>query len=163
MKIMSTYNMAVGSAVAFLSCLLGQYWYLFMAFLLLNIIDEITGLIKSKIYNKISSVEGAKGAFRKVGYWIAIAVAFLIPETLCSMLNDALGINAEFLLLFGWFTLATFMVNEARSVIENLVQIGVEVPEFLIKGLEITEKLIEDSVNDKIPKKDVKVEKEVIK
>ena len=161
MKIMSTYNMVVGSAITFFSCLLGEYWYIFAAFLLLNVIDYATGLMKSKVFNKISSVAGMKGAFKKVGYWIAVAVAFLIPVTLCELLNDTLGINADFLMLFGWFTLATFTINEARSVVENLVQMGVEVPEFLVKGLAIAEKIVEDAADNKLPKN--KVEKEVIK
>ena len=163
MKIMTGYNMAVGSAITVLSCIFGKFWYIFAAFLLLNVIDYITGLMKAKFFNKLSSVAGLKGIIKKLSYWIAIAVAFLIPSTLCAMLNDLLGVNAEFLMLFGWFTVATFMVNEARSAIENLVQMDVDVPEFLIKGLAVAEKLIEDAAESKIPRKDVKVEKEVIK
>lgn len=44
----------------------------------------------------------------------------------------------------GWFTLACYMVNELRSLIENLVEIGVNVPAILVKGLDITEKLIKE-------------------
>ena len=44
----------------------------------------------------------------------------------------------------GWFTLACYMVNELRSLIENLVEIGVNVPAVLVKGLDITEKLIKE-------------------
>ena len=45
-------------------------------------------------------------------------------------------------MLFGWFTLASLLVNEIRSVLENLVECGYNVPAFLIKGLAVTEKLI---------------------
>ena len=44
----------------------------------------------------------------------------------------------------GWFTLACYMVNELRSLTENLVEIGVNVPAILVKGLDITEKLIKE-------------------
>ena len=35
------------------------------------------------------------------------------------------------------------IVNEARSILENLVEAGYEVPEFLIKGLDVAAKLLE--------------------
>ena len=40
------------------------------------------------------------------------------------------------------------MVNEARSILENLVECGCNVPAVLIKGLAVTEKLMDD-LNDK--------------
>ncbi len=30
-----------------------------------------------------------------------------------------------------------FIINEIRSILENLVKLGVDVPQFLIKGLEV--------------------------
>ena len=49
--------------------------------------------------------------------------------------------------LFGWFTLANLTVNEVRSILENIVEMGYKVPEFLIKGLAVTEKLINSKIN----------------
>ena len=42
----------------------------------------------------------------------------------------------------GWITLAMLVVNEARSIIENLVQMDVYVPEVLVKGLEVAQEKI---------------------
>ena len=39
--------------------------------------------------------------------------------------------------------LASLIVNEARSILENLVEMGYDVPDFLVKGLAVTQKLIE--------------------
>jgi phage-related holin len=47
--------------------------------------------------------------------------------------------------MFGWLTLAMYIVNELRSILENLVEIGVDVPDFLIQGLDVTKKLMEAS------------------
>lgn len=44
--------------------------------------------------------------------------------------------------MIGWFTLAMLLVNEARSILENLVECGYNVPEFLIKGLAVAQKLL---------------------
>ena len=56
--------------------------------------------------------------------------------------KDVLGINLDFMLLLGWFTLACLLVNEIRSILENLVECEYNVPAFLIKGLAVTEKLL---------------------
>ena len=47
--------------------------------------------------------------------------------------------------MVGWFTLACLMVNEARSILENLVECGYNVPVVLIKGLAVTDKLINNN------------------
>ena len=53
----------------------------------------------------------------------------------------------SFLNVIGWWVLAMLIINEARSILENLVELGVKVPEVLIKGLAITEKLIEAGID----------------
>ena len=65
-----------------------------------------------------------------------------MPKLFIGLGHDLLGINLNFLLLLGWFTLACLLVNEIRSILENLVECGYNVPAFLIKGLAVTEKLI---------------------
>ncbi len=42
-KIIDTYNAIVGAAVALLTAVFGAYWYLFAAYLLLNILDWLSG------------------------------------------------------------------------------------------------------------------------
>ena len=56
--------------------------------------------------------------------------------------------NLSFLILFGWFTLASYVVNEIRSILENCVVMGINIPEFLIKGLDITQKLINSKTEE---------------
>ena len=61
--------------------------------------------------------------------------------------NDLLGIDLSFLTLLGWFTLACLMVNEVRSIIENLVECGYNVPKVLVSGLAVTEKLLNKQID----------------
>ena len=58
-------------------------------------------------------------------------------------MGKLIGVDLSFVVIFGWFTLAVYLVNEIRSILENLVEMGVKVPSFLIKGLEVTEKAID--------------------
>lgn len=58
------------------------------------------------------------------------------------IIDNVLHVNLSFLLLIGWFTLAMLLVNEARSILENLVECGYNIPDFLIKGLAVTQKML---------------------
>ena len=136
-------NMLYGAIVTALTSAFGQYWFLFAGFLVMNVIDYITGFCKAKFYSKNeSSAIGAKGIFKKVWYWVVIGLAFYISFSFSS-LGDAIGINLTFVQFFGWFTLATYLINEVRSILENLVEMDVKVPAFLITGLAVAEKLLE--------------------
>lgn len=145
------YNMIVGAAVAVFSAVFGIYWYLFAGYLVLNIIDWITGWRRANKQHKESSMVGLKGIIKKTGYWIIVLIAFMIPDLFIKLGRDTLGIDLEFLMLLGWFTLATLIVNEIRSILENLVEMNYNVPEILIDGLAVTEKLLKKKSETIIP------------
>lgn len=141
-KIVDAYNLIVGAAVTLLTGLFGVFWYIFAAYLLLNVFDWLTGWYKSRKLKKESSKVGLKGIVKKLGYWVIVAVAFLMSSVFVSMGHDLLNVDLSFLTLLGWFTLACLMVNEVRSIIENLVECGYNVPNILISGLAVTERLL---------------------
>ena len=147
MKEFDKINMLYGAIAAIGVAIFGKYWFLFAGFLTLNAVDYVTGYCKAKFYKKNeSSAVGARGIFKKVSYWIVIGLAFFTSNCFMYM-GDIIGINLGFVILFGWFTLATYLVNEIRSILENLVEMNVNVPHFLIAGLEITQKLIDTKTN----------------
>lgn len=142
MKVLEKSNVIWGAIATFLASIFGQYWFLFFGFLVLNIVDYVTGVIKAKLYEKNeSSAVGAKGILKKVMYWVVIGIAFFVSECFVQF-GEVIGINLHFLILLGWFVLASYMINEIRSILENCVVMGINVPDFLIKGMDITEKLI---------------------
>ena len=49
---MDTLNAVGGTIVAVLTAALGTHWFLFVGFLVLNIIDYITGVRKSRLTGK---------------------------------------------------------------------------------------------------------------
>lgn len=148
-KFMDTYNYVIGALVTLATALFGTYWYIFAGFLLCNVIDWLTGWYKARTLKKETSRMGLKGILKKTGYWVIILVAFLLPKMFIQLGREMFGIELEFLSLLGWFTLATLLVNEIRSILENLVETGYDVPVFLVKGLAITEKLIEAKGHEK--------------
>lgn len=76
-----------------------------------------------------------------------IAAAFIVSTVFVKLGQDILHIDLGFLNLIGWFTLTCLLVNEVRSVIENLVQLGYNVPTVLIKGLAVTEQLVNQAAD----------------
>ena len=129
--------------------LFGKYWFLFAGFLILNVIDYATGYCKARFYKKNeSSAIGAKGILKKVFYWVVMGLAFFISTCFIYM-GEIIGVNLAFVQLFGWFTLATYLINEIRSILENLVEMNVNVPTFLIAGLAVTQKLLDSKTEMK--------------
>lgn len=134
-----------------LTAIFGIEWTLFAGYLILNILDYLTGTIKAKICKIESSNKGIKGILKKLCYWILIFIAFLISFLLIQI-GYKINIKIDFILLFGWFTLMCLIINETRSIIENLIEIGVDVPTFFKKGLETYHNIIENTFNDLIKK-----------
>lgn len=149
-KVLDGYNIIVGSIVALGTALFGVYWYLFAGFLLCNVLDWLTGWYKARVLKIETSKAGLEGIVRKLGYWIIILISFLLPKMFMSIGKEMFGIELDFMAMLGWFTLATLLVNEIRSILENLVESGYEVPTVLIKGLAVTEKLIQSKQDDNV-------------
>lgn len=141
MKVIDTYNAIVGSIVAVLSYIFGEHWILFALFLAFNLADWITGWMKSRIAHKENSKAGWKGVLKKLGYWIMIAVAFGASAVFVEI-GKTIGVDLGITTLLGWFVLASLLVNEIRSICENFVEAGYNVPQILIRGLEVAEKAI---------------------
>lgn len=139
--IIDSYNAIAGAVVAVLSYILGEHWILFVAFLLLNVADWLTGWMKSRINKKENSVAGWKGVLKKLGYWLMIAVAFGASAIFIEI-GRTIGIDLGITTLLGWFVLASLLINEIRSIIENFVEAGFNVPKILTKGLEVADKIV---------------------
>lgn len=135
-KVVSKINLLWGGCTVLLSGIFGDHWYLFAAFLILNIVDYVTGILKAKYFGVENSCEGLKGIIKKLGYWVCIAIGFFLSVGFVEV-GGIIGVDLGFTQLFGWFTLATFIINEIRSILENLVLMEVEIPSFIVKGLEV--------------------------
>ena len=136
-------NLVVGAIVAILSYIFGDNWWLFAAFLFMNVCDEFTGWYKSYIHHKESSEIAWRGVLKKLYYWLMIAVAFCMAEVFIKI-GETIGVNLQVTSLFGWFVLASLFINEIRSIIENLVEADLYVPEILKRGLEVADKMLKE-------------------
>lgn len=141
------YNMLMGTVIAILSYVLGEHWFLFVAFLGLNVLDWLTGWMKSRMTGRENSAKGWMGVMKKLGYWIMILSAFGIGAVFIEI-GEIIGIELGVTTMLGWFVLASLSINEIRSVLENFVEAGFSVPYVLIKGLEVADRAVNKEGED---------------
>lgn len=138
-------NMIMGAIAALLTYVFGEHWVLFAIFLLLNLFDFLTRWLAARLTGTENSKAGWFGVLKKLGYWVMIALGFGMSVIFIEI-GETLGISLEVTTYIGWFVLATLTINEIRSILENLVEAGYDVPQWLTKGLEVANKAIDGKI-----------------
>lgn len=95
-----------------------------MALVVFATIDYVTGVTAAWVRQDLDSEVGAKGIARKIGMFLVVAVCNIIDQT------GALGEPVLRTVATWWY-----LGNEALSIIENLADIGVPIPERLLSAL----------------------------
>ena len=147
MNYLDTYNAVTGAIIALLTMVFGEHWILFAIFLLFNVADWLTGWMKSRMAGKENSMKGWQGVLKKLGYWLMILVAFAASAVFIEI-GNTLGMDLGITTLLGYFVLASLLVNELRSILENFVEAGFNVPNVLVKGLEVADKVVNQEENE---------------
>lgn len=140
-------NAILGVIAAILSYIFGKHWFLFAAYLILNILDFVTRWFVARINGNESSSKCSIGIIKKIGYWIEILIGFGMSAVFIE-LGKIVGVNMHITSLIGWFVLGALTINEVRSVLENLAEAGVNVPKALINGLEVVNKSFDAAEKD---------------
>lgn len=139
-------NLIIGAVAALLSYIFGEHWILFAFFLLLNVGDYVTRWIAARLTGTENSKAGWIGILKKLGYWIMVALGFGMSIIFIEI-GLVIGLDLGVTTLIGWFVLATLIINEIRSILENLVEAyGDKVPNVLVKGLEVANKAIDGTI-----------------
>lgn len=116
---------------------------LFLIFLIMNILDWLSGWLKARILKQENSSAGFMGVIKKLANWFVVFCAFLLSYAFLE-LGLILNVNTEIASGLGWLVLISLIINEVRSVLENLVQSNIKIPNIFIKGLKIVNKNIDD-------------------
>nr|WP_317356448.1 phage holin family protein [uncultured Tyzzerella sp.] len=142
-------NYVISIITSVFSTFLGDFWFLFLFLIILNIIDYTTGIIKARYLKKESSKKALKGFIKKFLIWCLIAMGFGLGIVF-DKIGEIININLSLMLAIGWFILAHCIINEFRSILENMVELdkGYLVPKWLIKGLEVTQNIMDKKVNN---------------
>ena len=104
--------------------LVGGFDIAIQSLLIVIVIDYLTG-IASAIYNKeLSSKMGFKGIIKKFCYLLVVALSVVIDNLL-----DQSGLIRSLVIYF-------FVANDGLSIIENMAEMNVKLPQKLIDALE---------------------------
>ena len=113
---------------------------LYTLFAFFIFLDTVTGLIKAFKNRRIKSRTLRNGLFCSVGELVflamAIALVYFIPV----------------IRLFIFMLIFLMVLKELISILENLVEIGVKLPKWLIKGLKVYTDKIENLGEQEIEK-----------
>jgi toxin secretion/phage lysis holin len=115
--------------------------------IVLNIIDYITGISAAHSRGQnISSKTGIAGIKKKVGQWCLVLIGYLIDIMLTVGISST-GFTSPVSCIVATLVAAWLIFNEIISVLENLGDIGVPVPGFLLSLSKKLKAEIEDKGN----------------
>lgn len=133
--------------ITFFSALAGWLGILAIPVLILvicNVIDYITGLVASKYRGQaINSYKGFRGIAKKVCMWLLIGVGAMI-DWLIIYAGTSIGITIPVNFLIACVVAVWLIANEIISILENMVDIGVTIPPFLVPLVKNIKKQVED-------------------
>lgn len=113
---------AIGAVVGYI---LGGLDLLLEAFCIILIADTIAGMVKGFTTGTYESKKFRTGLFKKTGYMLAIILSVQLDR----LLGDTGALRGA--LLF------CFITNEATSIVENLGEIGVPMPDAVKNAIAI--------------------------
>ena len=105
----------------------------FLLLVLLQLIDYGTGLAAAKYRSeKISSYKSFQGIVKKICMWLLVVVGGVMDWLVTYAANN-IGLELEVSFVCAIVVCAWLMCNEVISVLENMIDIGVKLPPFLMK------------------------------
>jgi len=140
------------SFIAFCSALAGWLGILAVpvgVLVVCNIIDYTTGLIAAPYRGKkIDSYRSFRGIAKKVCMWLLVAVGAML-DWLVLYAGDTIGINIPVNFLIACIVAVWLIANEIISILENMADIGVKIPPFLLPLVKNIKKQVEEKAGTK--------------
>ncbi len=114
-----------------------------------NFIDYGTGLAASPYRGqKIDSYKSFRGIAKKVCMWLLVAIGALI-DWLLKYAANTVGISLPITFLVACAVAIWLIASEIISILENMVDIGVSIPPFLLPLVKNIKKQVEDKAEVK--------------
>ena len=110
-----------------------------------NVTDYITGIAACQYREEqVSSYKGIRGIYKKIGMWILIFIGWMM-DMLIGYTVQYIGLNISLPYIVATVVAVWLICNEVISILENLIDIGVDIPPFLMP----LAKMIKGQVEDK--------------
>lgn len=132
MKETTIFKTVTTSIMGILSSLFGVLAVPVLLMVGCNIIDYATGLAAAKYRNeRVNSYKSLKGIIKKICLWLLVVVGAIIDQLLLYT-SETIGFNIPFTFLVSGVVAIWIICNEIISILENMIDIGVSMPGFLL-------------------------------
>lgn len=132
---------------ALISSVLGVLTVPVLLMVVCNVLDYATGLMASTYRAEdINSYKSIRGIMKKVSMWLLVIVGAIIDQLLLYASQTA-GITLPFTFLVACIVAIWIICNEIISILENIKDMGVTIPTFLIPLVTHVKSQVEDKVN----------------
>ena len=112
-----------------------------------NVIDYGTGLCAAKYRaERIDSYKGLRGIIKKVCMWLLIVVGAFI-DILLNYAVEYMGFAFSLPFIVATVVAVWLIVNEIISILENMTDIGVDMPPFLLPLVKNIKKQVEEKAD----------------
>ncbi|MBU9729175.1 phage holin family protein [Diplocloster modestus] len=109
-----------------------------------NVMDYGTGLVAAKYRQEnIKSYKSIRGIVKKVCMWLLVIVGAMV-DTLLNYAVDFMGIGIQLPFVVATVVAVWLVANEIISILENMIDIGVTMPPFLLPLIKNIKKQVED-------------------
>lgn len=122
------YNGIVATLLTTFVYLVGGLDVAMIALLVAIVLDYLSGIIKAYVTKQLSSQTGFKGIVKKVAVLMIVMLAVLVDRV-----TGETGAIRTLVIYY-------FVANEGLSIIENLGQAGVPIPQSIKKALKALKK-----------------------
>lgn len=130
---MNYVKLFVTAVASLLSSVLGILYVPVLLMVACNVIDYITGLwaAGSRQDGGISSYRSMRGIIKKVTMWLLVLVGAVVDQLLLYA-SSVIGYQLPFTFFVACVVAVWIICNELISILENMVDIGIDLPRFLM-------------------------------
>ena len=109
-----------------------------------NVIDYITGLLAAPYRTQtVSSYKGIRGIIKKVCMWLLVLVGAWM-DILINYATQCAGLQVTLPFIVAVVVAVWLTLNEIISILENIIDIGVPLPPFLLPIVKHIKQAVED-------------------
>ena len=112
------------------------------------LIDYITGMAAASYTKQLNSRIGVMGIVKKAGYPALVAVGMVVDYLISSALVS-IGIQLQINYCFGMIITIWLIINELISILENLGELHIPLPQFLVNMIKTLKGRVEDTAEGK--------------
>lgn len=139
---------ALAAFFALTGTFLGWKGVLLLIWVAAMVLDYISGTLAARKNKEWNSARAREGLSHKGGMILVVLVAMLFDACLALVAINIPVLHMTWPGVIFPVVLVWYILTEAGSILENAVELGAKVPVWLVKGLKVSLKTVDDAGKD---------------